>query len=126
MKKKRKAREIRIPLMSSTLDAIMSELHWGLMAAELNSLNTLNFDRIAAAMNLCSVALSNAGVCDPVIQGAVRAMQEVEAVYSKSGVWVMSELRRGTVTGGIMRIEELLPTLTVNDLVRAQLILKAA
>lgn len=122
---KRRPREVRIPLMSSTLDAIMSELHWGLMAVELDSLNTLNFDRIAAAVNLCSVALSNAGINDVVIQGSVRAMQEVEAVYSRSGVWTMSDLRQGTVRVGIMRIEELLPRLSVNDLVRAQLILKA-
>ena len=126
MRKKchRRAREIKIPMTRDLCDQFAQELRFGLMAAKLGHLGKTNFDRIGAAFNVLWAAFyrhpPKDGSVLPVLEGAMRAMNQVAERGDATGKWILNTLEIATVAAAIERVESAMQMLTVNDLYRAR------
>ena len=96
MKKKAKQRRMPNVPITGLLKEISKELYFGLMSAELGHFTAEKFDRLGAAINLIWTALYNKQPSDksvlPVIEGAMRAMNECSLRCSSTNVWTLRPL----------------------------------
>lgn len=104
-------------------------LHSALSAAALGHFGKGQYDRIGQALNCIWGALELRPPKDasikPVIEGAMRAMNDAGRRGDAHGVWVLRELEQAAVLAGIRKAEEHLPRMDVMALYDSMQRLKA-
>jgi hypothetical protein len=104
-------------------NALAQELHFGLFAISNGAMNDKNFQRISSVVNLAMIALSGKIVdrgIEAAIDGCARTLREVDARYEKLGSWALNEFQVASIRAGVLKIEESLHLLTMQDLRMAQ------
>lgn len=120
-------KHVRIPVTGLCNDFGLV-LHSAHSAATLGYFNKGQYDRIGGAMNCIYGALDLKPPKDPavmtVIEGAMRAMNDVGWRGDETGVWVMRPIEQAALLAGIHKVEEVLPTMDVVTLYQSMQVIK--
>lgn len=115
-----RAKPVRIPVLSGLRDEFGLVLHSAIACARMGHFDKLQFDRIGQAINCVWGAMYLSPPKDsavmPVVEGAMRAMNEVSHRGDTTGVWQLRELEQSAVLAGIHKIEAQLPYMDVMKL----------
>jgi len=121
------ANQVDAAMKPKTEEALLFELHTGLLAISNGAMNENNFQRISSIVNLIMVALSGKIVdrsVEAAIDGCARTLQEIDARFEKQGSWALNDFQVASIRAGILKIEESLPLLSMDDIRAAQIVLE--
>lgn len=119
---------VRIPV-TSLRDEFGIVLHSIIAGARMGYFDKSQFDKIGQAINCVWGAMYLQPPKDssvmPVVEGAMRAMNDVSRRGDATGEWSLRELEQAAVLAGIHKIEAQLPYMDVMMLYRAMQEMKA-
>jgi hypothetical protein len=115
-------KDVRIPV-TSLRDEFGIVLHSSIAAARAGYFDKTQFDRIGQAINCVWGAMYRKQPKDssvmPVVEGAMRAMNDVSRRGDATGEWSLRDFEQAAVLAGIHKIEAQLPYMDVMMLYRA-------
>lgn len=111
-----------VPITAGLLDTLSQEMRFAFMTAQIDNMTEATFFRLAATVNMISVAAELKGGFESetrVIDGMVRVLQGMLERALKADDWKMTRAEQATVLAGINVCEAVIPRLNVGLLEEA-------